>query len=63
MTKILLFTWIAISLPLITALDTPYPIKKQKRVAIKLYTTKVPDWSKVKNPKKLAYYEHLYRQQ
>lgn len=63
MTQILLFAWIAISLPLITALDTPYPIKKKARVAIKLYTTKVPDWSKVKNPKKLAYYEHLYRQQ
>ena len=63
MAKILLFAWIAISLPLITTLDTPYTIKKKAQVAIKLYNTKVPDWYKVKNPKKLAYYEHLYKQQ
>jgi len=63
MKKLLLFASIAISLPVITALDTEKSVKKVKTEIAKPHFTKVEDWSNITHPRKRAYYEHLYRQQ
>jgi len=57
MKKYLIFTGIAISVPVIFSLEAQQvTVVKEKKPHFKT----VPDWSKTKSPQKLKYYEHLY---
>jgi hypothetical protein len=57
MKKYLIFTGIAISVPVIFSLDAQQ-VSMPKEIKPRFKT--VSDWSKIKSPKKLKYYEHLY---